>query len=169
MPDYLSVADFKAERRIEHSEEDARISRLLDSAEQRIGDPENGILRRPVIRQEFSENFDSFEDVELAHPDGATISGLTYESAGVSASVTATYTLEDGRLRLAYGETWPASVERVSVTYDAGWSAEDVPEALKDIGYFIAGQMYDNADTFDAERFRRVLAFMASGYRRAVI
>ena len=169
MPDYLDLDEFKAQRRIDSDLEDDVITRLLNSAEARLGDPVNGILRRPVVSQEFTEKFSGFDSVELAYPDNASISDLSYESAGVMTAVGDIYTLENGKLVLTYGESWPTNVTSVSVTYTAGWDAADVPEPIKDAGYFIAGQLYDNEDSFDSERFRRVLAFMVSGYRRAGI
>ncbi|WP_282026853.1 hypothetical protein [Limimaricola cinnabarinus] len=168
MPQFLSLDEFKAERRIDSDDQDAFISRLLTSAETQLDDPFNGILRRPVVAREFVETFDSFDAVELAFPDNATITTVAYEANGQGGTVGAIYDLEDGRLRLRHGESWP-SADRVTVTYSAGWNVADVPEPIRDAGYFIAGQMFDHRDDFDAERFRHVLAMMIAGYRRATL
>lgn len=168
MPQFLDVDEFKAERQIFHADHDALIFRLLTSAETQLNDPFNGILRRPVVAREFVETFDRFDAVEIAFPDNATVDAVTYEANGQGGTVGPIYDLEDGRLRLRHGESWPRA-DRVTVTYTAGWAVADIPEPIRDAGYFIAGQMYDNRDDFDAERYRHVLAMMIAGYRRATL
>lgn len=166
MLQFLSLDEFKADRDIFHSDDDQQIWRLLQSAEKYLCDPRNGILRRAVVRQEFVEKFDRFDGVEIAFPDEAEITAITYEANGQTETVGAIYDLDGARLKLRRGERWPPA-DFVTVTYSAGWAANEVPEPIRDAGYFIAGQMYDHRDDFDAGRFREVLAIMVAGYRRA--
>lgn len=164
--EYLDLTEFKEERRIDFADKDALLTRLLNAAENYLGDPYNGVLHRPVVSQEFTEEFRRFEDVDLAYPDLAAITSVSHESAGVLVATDDIFDLKDGRLDLRYGEAWPTA-DKVVVTYTSGWQVADVPDQIKDAGYFVASQMFDHRDTFDSDRFRSVLAIMISGYRRA--
>ena len=167
MPTWLDVDEFKEYARIDHAHEDALIGRLLDAAEGEIGDVEDGILARPVSVTAFTEYFDSFEGVSLAHPDNATITSVGYtDPDGASQTVGAIYTLRDGLLVLNNDEVWPTKDGEITVIYSAGWAT--VPEAVKSAGYFFAASLYDarTSNGMDADKLRKMTALMVRGYRR---
>lgn len=170
MPDFLSLTELKRRLHISFDDDDFELQSYLDAAQSYLADPENGILRRPVVAQEFTEEFSSFGCVDLAFPDDARDVSITYLDAdGAEQAVGAIYSVRNGQLRLNKGETWPHTSGPVIVTYTAGWEPEQVPTAIKEAGYFIARSYYDQVDELDIERFRAIVAFKVSAFRRVTL
>ena len=167
MPTYLTLNEFKSRMRIDHGHEDSLCSSLLDAAEGYIGDPSNGILGRPVLTTSFTEYFDSFDGVALCNPDGAAISSISYtDTDDVTQTLGGIYSLRDGRLVLNAGETWPAKVGEITVSYTAGWSV--IPKQIVEAAYFYAGTIYENrhSEEFSPEKLKTTISLMLRGYRR---
>lgn len=167
MPAFLYLSTFKQHAAIDHNDADVLISGYLDAAEAYLGDPENGWLRRPVVAQSFTESFASFEGVALTHPDLAEITSLTVDGEEVSFG----YDLIGGALSLHSGEEWPDVDEEVRVTYEAGWSADSVPQPIVNAGYYIAATLYEhrNSGEGSAENLNSYLAIALAGYRRPAL
>lgn len=167
MPEYLSLATLKADLRIDHDDDDANLTLLLDSAEAFLGDVRNGVLGRPVLAAEYVETFSGFDAVDIAHPDEVSALAVSYtDDDGNPVTLGDVFTVNGRALKINYQEAWPSHRGPVTVTYTAGWDVADVPEPIRGAGYFIAGQMYDHRHEFDAMRHRHVLAMMLAGYRR---
>lgn len=173
MPDYLTLPLFKEGLHFDDSAAltDEVMTGFLDAAEAYIGDPENGILRRPVSVTAFSEEFDSLSDVQIRFPDGATITSVTYtDPDDQEQTLGAIYRLSDGCLKLLPGEEWPRNKAPVTVNYTAGF--DPVPEPIKKAAYFYAGTLYEaqlNAQLMDPELLRQLMSAMLAGYRRPTI
>jgi hypothetical protein len=170
MPDFLQLAELKRRLHITFEDDDAELQGYLDSAQSYLADPENGILRRPVVAQEFTEEFDSFADVDLGFPDDARSVSVTYLDAdGVEQALGPIYDVKSGHLRLRHGETWPSAVRPVTVTYTAGWEVDQVPHAIKEAGHFMARSFYEQGDEIDVDRLRAIVALKVSAFRRATL
>lgn len=167
MPDYLDLEEFRAHLRRDATFEDNLLTGFLDAAEEYLGDPDSGVLGRPVIKTAFVEKFSGFGAVRIAHPDGAEITAIKWtDSEGVEASLSPIYELDDGCLSLITGEEWPVGVASVSVEYEAGF--DPVPEAIKRAGYFYAASLERGrfGDAISPEKVSRMISLMISGYRR---
>ena len=162
MPEFLELGDFKRRMlRIDVSDFDDDLNSMLDAAEHRIGDPYNGILRRPVLRQSFEEQFEAFVAVDLEFPDTAEIVSVTYRDRdGSLQTLPGIFTLKSGNLCLNFGESWPVHAGEISVSYLAGWPVEAVPEPIKNACY-VAAQMI-----WDGENYNDRIEAMLAGYRR---
>lgn len=170
MLDFLILDELKDRLHITFDDDDLELQGYLDAAQSYLADPENGILRRPVVAQEFTEVFDSFACVDLAFPDDARDVSIAYtDPDGLPLTLGPVYTLRRGVLALRRGETWPRAAGPVTVTYTAGWDVRDVPAAIREAGYFIARSYYEQGDEIDADRFRSVVAFKIAGFRRATL
>lgn len=166
MPDFLTLSEFKSFIRVDWSDEDAHLTSLLDAAESYFGDPKNGLLGRPIVRQTFSEKFATFGDVHLQHPDGATITSIDYlDPDGASQTLGAIYEVEGPSLDLLPDETWPQHKGKVTVTYSAGF--DTVPPQIKQACYLYASSQWEGGTTMDAVGMAdRVIPIMIGGFVR---
>lgn len=136
----LSLAEVKLWLRVDHSEEDALISRLITSAREMA---ERDFDRR-LVTQTCRLHLDAFPCHEEIFPVGPvqSVSSITYvDQSGVTQTVSSSvYTLRSGRdpaaLALAYNQVWPADVraqpDAVAITFVAGYgSAVQVPTGIK--------------------------------------
>ncbi len=150
----VTIDEARAHCRVDHTEEDELLFRLVEAATAHLEGPA-GILGRSLVTQTwrvdvacFSSEFrfplapiQSIVSVEYYEPVGSaytTLDGLNYR-LGV-----------DGRgpiLELASGSYWPAVATRgdaVRVTYVAGYgSALAVPAALKHAILLLVGHWYN--------------------------
>lgn len=169
MPNFLTLGELKGRLHITFDDDDGELAGYLAAAESYLGDPQNGILHRPVVAQEFTETFAGFAEVQLAFPDEVSAVSVAYADAeGLEQTLPEGFTLADGRLMRAPGATWPRA-RRVTVTYTAGWLPGQVPRAICEAGYFIARSFYEQGDKIDPERFRSVIAIKVAGFRRATL
>lgn len=171
MPNFLSVVELKERLHIspEVGDYDLELQGYIDAAESYLGDPVNGILHRPILAQDFVERFARFDDVCLAFPDEVQTVLATYVDAdGAEQPLGDIFTVENGRLVLNYGESWPFA-RSVTISYRAGWEPHTVPSAIREAGYFIARSFFEQGDQIDHNRFRSIVAFKVAGFRRATI
>ncbi len=170
MSDYLDLAEFKAMLFVTFNDDDAILQSYLDAAEQYIGDPENGILNRPVLQQTFTEEWQGFEGC-VKYPDGVNAATITYtDTDGNTQTVPPqVYTVNGGLITLAHGQSWPAHEGPVTITYQAGWPAAQIPQIIRQMGYVWAAYQYRPNAEQDPEALKDTLKFMASGYRRPTI
>lgn len=167
MSSFLNLEEFKAMIRVEGTEEDFLLRRLLTTAEAYVGDPDNGILGRPVVATEFVEYFDSIAGVSLKHPDEVSAISVAYTDASGAAQTLAPadYELREGVLVNQTDEAWPEAKD-VTVTYTAGWAS--TPEPVRDAAYFYAGALEDarHGQAMMPDKLRMTMATMLRGYRR---
>lgn len=179
----ITLAEAKAHLRVEHGEEDALITALVQAATDRL-DGWSGILGRCLVTQTWRvDTYDfppddmirlPFPDVQsvvvtYVDPDGATqtLSGSTYHLVNDHMA---------GRLDLAYGAAWPETAIRpdaMRVTMVAGYGAASaVPQPIKSALKLMVGDMYKNRESgvigtvaFDIKMSTTVDALIAP-YRR---
>lgn len=137
----ISLAEAKAQCRVTHNAEDARITSFIkavtDRCEHKIG--------RAIMPQTWELILDEFpqgSDIELLHPPIQSITSVKYIDALTANETTLAsnqYSLdkdsEPGWLMPAYGVTWPSTLpvaNAVRVRYVAGYAnADAVPECIK--------------------------------------
>jgi len=168
MPDFLNLAEFKKSLKLDGNEQDWRLITLLDVAEGYLGSPTDGILGRPLVVTAFSERFDDFDAVDLAHPDGARVTAVTYlDTENQAQTLGGLYDLIAGRFELRPGFSWPSHSGKITVEYEAGFDV--VPAAICEAGYFYAGTLYEgqaDAANMKPDMLRKLMAQMVAGYRR---
>jgi uncharacterized phiE125 gp8 family phage protein len=154
--DFITLAQAKAQLRIEHGEEDGVIAIYVAAAIQHM-DGVNGYLRRPVGQQVLAITAYRFplhrgpgcgmqfpfptvtavNDAEIIDADGQ----LVHVDPDI-------YELSpEGRLQLAYGKSWPArrdSADPITITVTAGW--EVVPKPIVVATLMHINAMYDEGD-----------------------
>ena len=134
----VNVAEVRDHLRIDHTDEDATLQRLIRTATTHTED----YTERALLTQTWTVYYDSFpNEMELPKPPLASVTSIAYvDTDGDDQTVsTSTYTVdtssEPGRVYLAYNQSWPTTrgVEKaVTVTYVAGWTAAtSVPEPIR--------------------------------------
>jgi len=153
--DLVSLAEAKAQCRVEDSDSDVLITALIKAATDHL-DGFSGVLGRALITQTWAVDFGGFSDL-MRLPVGnlLAVSSITYyDSANVqqtlASSVWTTFTDARGPyVMLKPGESWPAAYDRpdaVRVTWTAGYGATSasVPAAIKQAALLLVGHWYDN-------------------------
>lgn len=146
----VTLVEAKAQLRVEHSDEDTDISRLIAAARERCED----ITGRAIIDQTLRLDMDRWPS--RPHLEGQDRNAIVLPRPPVSSVTSVQYydtdgvlqTLVDGtdyvvhvsdpetRITPAYGTTWPSLRNRtaaVQVTYVAGYgdASTDVPDILR--------------------------------------
>lgn len=171
MPQYLDLAELKARLHVDFADDDAELTGYLDAAESYIGDPKYGILGRPVLQETFTEWFGDFGVIEIANPDDVYAATIEYVdvSGGAQTFPSDQYTVRDGTFRLVNGATWPDHIGEVSVTYQSGWLAGEIPAAIKNAGYLFAAFHYDPQDGQKESELTNKMNHTLAGFRRIKI
>lgn len=125
----LSVADFKAEHRIEHSAEDDKIEDCIKEAYYRLDG--RGLLNRAILTQTWTGYLDEFENsMELPLPVLQSVSSVRYRDSDGDWQTLATTiygviaTEFFGRIYLKLDQVWPTLYEEpnsVEITFVCGW------------------------------------------------
>lgn len=136
----VTLAEAKAQCRVDVSDEDSLITALIVAARQEA----EHILGRALITQTWERVVDAFPDVELelGMPPVQSVTSITYvDLAGVTQTLAApSYvldnTLEPGFVLPAAGYTWPETFDtvnavRVRFTSGYGASASNVPQSIR--------------------------------------
>lgn len=135
----LSLAEAKQHLRLEHSDDDSSVRRMIAAARS-WGE---NFTRRAFITQTWALYLDRLPAViELPHPPVQSVSSVQYvdDNGDTQTLSTALYDVdidaELARVYPAYGETWPSvrfHPKSVTVTYVAGYGddEDDVPEDIK--------------------------------------
>jgi uncharacterized phiE125 gp8 family phage protein len=135
----VTLAEAKAQCRVDASDEDALITALIAAARQEA----EHALGRALITQTWERVIDAFPEaeIELGMPPVASIVSVSYvDTAGNTQSLSAAAYLLDGDrepgwLLPAAGYTWPSTLDTanaVRVRFTAGYgNAAAVPQAIK--------------------------------------
>lgn len=149
----LTIEDVKAHLRVDHADEDALITGLIDAATAHL-DGYNGILGRALVTQTWTVDFPTFRnrlDIPLGPIQSATIQ--YYDSTDVQRTLaTSVYAvLSDGLgpyVGLRYNQQWPQTYTRddaVRITFVAGYgAAASVPVAIRAAMLLLIAHWYDN-------------------------
>lgn len=135
----ITLARAKSQLQVEHSAQDDVISGYVAAATQFLDGPD-GYLRRSIGTQVLAATIYDFpmcrgadDGLMLPYPPVTGVNDITYVNAAgdvVHVDPDAYELTPDGRLRLAYGQSWPARRSRmdpITVTFTAGYAAVPAP------------------------------------------
>lgn len=150
----LTLAEAKAHLRVDHSDEDVVIERMISDARSAC----EAYLQALIAEATYLYSMDGFPG-EIVLPNGPVFSGgivaITYVDDGGT-----TRTLDAGnyqasfgqvcRIRPAYGKTWPSTrpqMDAAVVEYKAGWSDMTlVPSAIRSAVAMMLGHLFENRE-----------------------
>lgn len=168
----LTIADAKAHLRVDHADEDALISGLIDAAHAHI-DGYGGTLGRALITQTWTVDFPTFMnrmDIPLAPVQSATIQYYDSTNAQQTLATSVYAVLTDGLgpyVDLKYNQQWPQTYTRddaVKITFVAGYgaTAASVPAAIRAAMLLLISHWYDNRSTLSIGESVSELPFSVS-------
>lgn len=136
----VTLAELKAQCRVEHSAEDDLLTAYGIAARQQC----ESILERALITQTWARMLDCFpwSEIELGKPPVQAITSISYvDTAGATQTLSSSaYVLdptgeEPGFVLPAYSYTWPTTLDTagaVTITFTCGYgAAAAVPDAIK--------------------------------------
>lgn len=136
----VSLAELKAQCRVDHSAEDDLLTAYGIAARQEA----ESITERALVTQTWARIIDCFpwSEIELGRPPVQSITSITYvDTAGATQTLSsAAYVLdptgeEPGFVLPAYGYVWPTTLSTagaVTITFVCGYGlAAAVPDAIK--------------------------------------
>jgi uncharacterized phiE125 gp8 family phage protein len=150
----VSLAQAKAYLRVDHSDDDALITALIEAATSHL-DGWTGVLGRALVTQTWSQSFDAFSDPLRLPMPAASIASVTYvNQAGTPITVAGSdYVLSADALgsfvEPAHDVNWPTPRDQsraVTVTFTAGVAAAEVPSALYAAILLMVGDLYSNRE-----------------------
>ena len=138
----ISLADAKAQTRVDHNDEDVLIQHYIDAATSLLDGP-TGILGRCLVTQIWRMGIDKLTGpILLPFPDSSIDSAVFSDAVG--GDLDYHIALQDQRLLLrpSSGHGRP-----VAITFTAGYgAAADVPAAIRQAMLLLVGQWYDNRE-----------------------
>jgi uncharacterized phiE125 gp8 family phage protein len=152
----VTLAEVKANARVEHTEEDALIAHYLTAAREYT----ENLIGRAIGEQTLRIQFDAFPDgaIRLDMPPVVSIASVTYiDPDGAQLTVDPSeYALDDGAEMnwLLPASAWPATKDianAVRIDYVAGYTPADCPAVVKQFIMMSAASMYATRET-DAEK-----------------
>lgn len=164
----VTLAEAKLHQRIDVSEDDALVSMWITA----IREHAEHLTGMTLAPTRFGLYLDEFPADGIELPGGPVTSVVSVQyadSAGVLQTLdSGDYALDDAQepswILPAYGVTWPSTQDvanAVRVTYDAGFSASNVPAPIK--AYILAalGTCYANREhTAQADRVPKAIEFL---------
>lgn len=154
----VSLVEAKAHLRIDHTEEDTRISGLIAAAREYIERQTQKALATRTYRLTV-DSFPSVSDLRLDRGPVVSITSVVYDDEeGIAQTLDpADYVLdnvnEPGWL-IPVADSWPATISAVNavrVDYVAGWAAGTFPEDLKQGILLLVGHWYNNREAVTGE------------------
>lgn len=153
----LTIADAKTHLRVDHADEDALISGLIDAATAHL-DGYAGMLGRALLTQTWTVDFPTFMnrlDIPLGPVQSATVQYYDSLNAQQTLSTSVYAVLSDGLgpyVALKYNQQWPQTYTRddaVKITFVAGYgaTAASVPAAIRAAMLLLIGHWYANRET----------------------
>lgn len=160
----VTLAEAKAQLKVDASADDALITSLITAARQQA--EETGAFGfshgRALVTQTLALFLDGFPDadgaIEVPRPPLASVTSITYvDTAGTTQTLASSdYTVDakskPGRVAPAFGKSWPATrdvINAVTVTFDAGYgTAAAVPESIKREIKALLVHLYERREEF---------------------
>jgi uncharacterized phiE125 gp8 family phage protein len=151
--DMVSLSEAKAHCRVDHDDEDAYLSALIEAATGHL-DGYSGVLGRALLPQTWRQDFEDFGDV-MRLPVGPvqSITSVIYQdTSGADQTLANTeyVLLRDDfgdYVTLAANKSWPSVGERadaVKITYLAG--SAGIPTAIKHAALLLVGHWFANRE-----------------------
>ena len=152
----VSLDDAKSQLRVDHSDDDALISRLIESATGWI-DGWSGVLGRAIMQQTWRQQYDSFASrMRLVVGPVLSVSSITYHDIDgnqqtVSSDVYALRNYADwAYVSLANDKEWPSHDGReagIEINYVSGHASPgEVPAAIKHAILMLVASWYENRE-----------------------
>ena len=148
----ITLAEAKLNLRVDHNDEDSRISALIAAARKAAENRSSTVL----ITQTLDYYLDRFPGWEIELPKGPlqSLTSITYIDAdGVTQTLSSAEYLVDvaherGRITPAFGKVWPATREQINaiiIRYQAGRAtAAAVSEEIKQWMHLAIATWYEN-------------------------
>lgn len=164
--------------RVDHSDDDALITAFVAAATGHL-DGWSGVLGRALGTQTWRQDYCGFSDcMRLPLAPTASITSIKYfDSANVEQTLgAAVYGLFSDAIgpfvRLKPDQTWPSSYSRpdaVSITFDAGQAAADVPAPIKTAIIMLAAHLYEHREAVGPDALSEIpfgVQALIAPYRR---
>lgn len=147
----VNIAELRDHLRLDHTDEDATLYRLIRAARQTCED----YCERAFVTQTWKLYLDTWPtEIECPRPPLIAVSSIAYvDTDGDSQTLSsATYTVdtdsEPGRIYLAYNQSWPSirsQDKAITVTYTAGYgtTGQSVPEPIRHAILLTAADLYE--------------------------
>lgn len=146
----VTLAEAKAQLRVEHTEDDAKITALVQAATEFL-DGYYGLIGRALVTQTWRADFDFYPSNGLFKLPILPVQQITSVKYSDTANAeqtldAASYSLFDGSIVLANGVSFPSVYDRpdaVRVTFVAGYgAAAAVPAPIKQAILLMVGHWY---------------------------
>lgn len=151
----VSVSEIRAHLRIDDASEDALIQAYIIAARQYA----EAFLSRQLVTATYQLTLDLFPSAAIVLPYAAplqSISSVTYvdldgASQTLASSVyTADTKAEQGRIVLAYNQSWPSTrtqLDAATINYVCGYgSPSQVPQMIRQAIRMMVGTLYENRE-----------------------
>lgn len=181
----VSLADVKAQLRVDHTDDDAMIGALLMAATERF-DGWTGILGRCLVEQTWRQELACFSGcLRLPLAPALSVDSITYfdgENAQQTLDASVYALFSDSRspyVGLKPDQSWPGSYSRrdaISVTFKAGYETipaqgetpaqSSVPEPIKLAIILQVKLNYDPLEPAVRESYQRAIDALVAPFRR---
>lgn len=152
----VSLSDAKEHLRVDHTDEDEYITRLIDTARRYC----EKLVNKAFITQTWDVYFDDFPNTpfEVPLPPLQTVSSIIYtDKDGDNTTITAgTYVVDNksypARVNLSYGYSWPTdtlqTLNAVRVRFIAGYgdNPNDIPEDYRQAILILVAHLFENRE-----------------------
>lgn len=162
----ITLAEAKVHLRVDYSDDDARITSLIQAATDHL-DGWSGILGRALVTQTWRADYSCFPYSRRLRLPLVPVQSLTvayYDASNVNQSLTITnlHYISGADVVFESGLIWPSVYSRadaVRVTFVAGYGAASaVPEPLKSAIKLHVQMAYDGPDAAKQAAFDRLIA-----------
>jgi len=163
----LTLAELKTHLRVDTTDDDTYISGLGQSAREWC----EGFCNRQFVTATWDWSIDRFQnELLLPKPELQSVGSIKYiDSDGATQTVSSSIYDVDidqqpGRVRLAYGKSWPddrrATPNCVIIRFDAGYGgASAVPETIKAAMKLLVGHLYEHREAVTLGHLSRSLQY----------
>lgn len=162
----VSLDEAKSQCRVDTSDDDIFITGLIAAARDYV----EKTARRAFITQTWRLSLDEWpcgDEIELPKPPLVSVSSIIYkDTVGAQTTLSSsTYIVdtdsEPGRVKLAYGESWPSDTlypaNPIQITYVAGYGvAAAVPQWAKQAIKLLIGHWYENREETIAATIKNI-------------
>lgn len=159
--DVVSLSEAKAALRVDTTDEDPLIIRLVAAATTRL-DGADGLLGRALLTQQWALTLDGFTGlgdgrIILPLPPAQSVDSIVYvDAAGADQTMASgdyqvVTSAEPGYVVPAYGTSWPSArcqPDAVTVTFTTGYGAQaaDVPDTIRQAILLMVGTWFEHRE-----------------------